>query len=310
MTIPRELRYLRPVDALIVAFTALLSLIILVFHSLIGDWTLMLSMNVLACVGLAALARVAGSGGGAFYRAIHDWYPAPTIFLLFKEVYIIIQSLHRPDWDPLLIDIDHAVFGVHPTVWLARFSSPPLTELLEIAYASYYFIMLAAGIELYLRHERQKFSTLLFIILYGFALSYLGYLIFPAVGPRFTLHDFTALNTDLPGLYFTDPIREFLNAGESIPTHAANAIALAQRDAFPSGHTQMTLLTLYYAHRYRLRSRAILAVFGILLIISTVYLRYHYVVDVAGGVVFTLLTLWTGPKLFAWWERQTARAEV
>lgn len=303
MKIPQELRYLRPVDAVIIAFTGFLSIIIVVFLGRIGDWGLILSINVIACVGLIALAQATAGGGRAFYRRIHDWYPALAIFLLFKEVYIIIQSLGRRDWDDLLIAADRAIFGVHPTIWLSHFSSPGLTELLEVAYASYYFIMLAAGIELYVRHEREKFSYLLFLLLYGFVLSYLGYLVFPAVGPRFTLHNFSALDTDLPGLYFTNAIREFLNAGESIPTHAANAIAFAQRDAFPSGHTQMTLITLVLAHRYRLRSRYVLTLFGTLLIISTVYLRYHYVVDVAGGVAFMGLTLWTGPKIFRWWER-------
>lgn len=296
------LYYLRPVDALIAAFTFFLSVIILFFTGTFEWWGMLVAINLIASMAIILLSRATRTTNHKILRAVHDWYSVPAIFLLFKEVYVIIQSLGRPDWDNLLIGIDRAFFGTDPTVWLTRFSSPVLTEILQLAYTSYYFIMLTVGIELYLRRDQKNFSMILFTIVYGFTLSYLGYIAFPAVGPRFTLHDFSALSTELPGLLLTDGIRDVLNAGESIPTHAANAIVLAQRDAFPSGHTQMTLISLYFAFHYRLKSRHVLLIFGTLLIISTVYLRYHYVVDVLGGVIFMWLTVGTAPKLFEWWE--------
>ncbi|MDI6767754.1 MAG: phosphatase PAP2 family protein, partial [Bacteroidota bacterium] len=79
--------------------------------------------------------------------------------------------------------------------------------------------------------------------------------------------------------------------------------ALAQRDVFPSGHTQMTILSMYFAQRYRLKVRYLIHIFGSLLIIATVYLRYHYVIDLVGGVLFMIFTIWSAPKLVRWWER-------
>ena len=125
---------------------------------------------------------------------------------------------------------------------------------------------------------------------------------FPGIGPRFTLHDFSLTDIQLPGVWVTTFLRDILNAGESIPKGAVNAIALAQRDVFPSGHTEMTLIVLYFAHKYKLKSRYILYVAGTLLIFATVYLRYHYVVDVLAGALFTLFTVWTAPKIARWWE--------
>ena len=136
----------------------------------------------------------------------------------------------------------------------------------------------------------------------GFFLSYFGYMLFPAVGPRFTLHDFDMMNKELPGAWLAIWIRDFLNTGESIPRNAVNAIAVAQRDVFPSGHTQMTLVTIILAFRYKVKCRHIIALTGVLLIISTVYLRYHYVVDIIGGIIFVWPTLWLAPKLFRRWE--------
>jgi membrane-associated phospholipid phosphatase len=167
--------------------------------------------------------------------------------------------------------------------------------------------MLTVGIGVFMRGERQSFSYVLFVITYGFFLSFLGYIAFPAVGPRFTLHSFDSLDAELPGLWLTDPIRAFLNAGESIPRGAVHALAIAQRDAFPSGHTEMTLISLYLATRFRLRSRYILYVVGTLLIISTVYLRYHYVIDLFGGAAAMGFTVWTSPLLVKGWQALSGR---
>jgi membrane-associated phospholipid phosphatase len=41
-----------------------------------------------------------------------------------------------------------------------------------------------------------------------------------------------------------------------------------------------------------------------LLIIGTVYLRYHYVIDLIGGALFFLFTVWSGNKIQMWWEGQ------
>ena len=294
---------LRPVDVLVIAFAVLLCFINLFSMGLIHEWAILVGINIFSCFGIAIISYLSETRTSRVIRAIHNWYPVPTIFLVFKEMYVIIQSIAHPDWDPLLIKIDHGMFGADPTVWLGMHASPVLTEILQIAYVSYYFIMLTVGIELFLRNEREKFSYIVFVIVYGFFLSYLGYLAVPAVGPRFTLHDFSALKSELPGVWLTNGLRDFIDAGESIPNNVSNAIVYAQRDAFPSGHTEMTLISVYLAFHYKLKSRWILLLFGILLIISTVYLRYHYVIDVIGGTVFMLFTVWTAPKLSAWWEK-------
>ncbi len=297
---------LRAVDALIITFLLFLSLVIIIGAFAAQGSVQLILVNTGACATLVLLAFGAETSQNKILRFLHDWYPVPAIFLVFKEVHEINGLLGGADWDPVLIAIDRAIFGTDPTVWLGRFASPVTTEILQIAYASYYFIMLAVGVELFLRKDKSGFTYALFIILYGFFLSYLGYIAFPAVGPRFTLHDFSSLRHELPGLYLTDGIRAILDAGESIPRDNMNAVLFAQRDAFPSGHTELTLISLALASRYALRSRYVLYVCGTLLIIATVYLRYHYVVDLLGGCVLMLFVLWSAPRIFSWWEKLSA----
>lgn len=288
---------LRPVDILIIFFLLFLSVVHIFVATSAVEWIIVFCINLIVTAGIGILARMAQSPHSNIIRIIYDFYPVPMILLAFKEVHVVIQSMARTDIDSVFIEIDRMMFGTDPTVWTMQFTTPVLTEVLQLAYVSYYLLMLALGIELYLKKEHKQFSVAIFAILYGFFLSYIGYILFPAVGPRFTLHNFSTLNAELPGLWFSNAIRDFINAGESIPKGAENALALAQRDAFPSGHTQMTLIVMFYAARFSIKSRYIIYVLGTLLIISTVYLRYHYVIDVIGGVVFMIVTVWSTPKL-------------
>jgi membrane-associated phospholipid phosphatase len=219
----------------------------------------------------------------------------------------MVRPIHPVDYDWLFISIDRWMFCVNPTQWIAKYAHPLITEILQISYFSYYILFVMLGIELYRRYKIEEFDRAAFLVVYGFYLSYLGYFLLPAVGPRFTLHDFYATNQELPGLLFTPWIRDFVNAGESISFQMANASEFVQRDVFPSGHTQLTMIVAYLSHQYKLKTRWIITVFGGLLVIGTVYLRYHYVVDLLGGVLFFMITIWSGKKIQSWWQKKMGK---
>ncbi|MBK7259384.1 MAG: hypothetical protein IPI01_16580 [Ignavibacteriae bacterium] len=85
--------------------------------------------------------------------------------------------------------------------------------------------------------------------MFGFYLSYLGYFALPAVGPRYTLHDFNSLDAEIPGLWLTPALQLVRRNWESIPMGVSSAAAMAatQRDVFPSGHTTLTLVLMWMA---------------------------------------------------------------
>ncbi len=100
-----------------------------------------------------------------------------------------------------------------------------------------------------------------------------------------------------------------LNAGESIPSGTLNPADVVQRDIFPSGHTMITLIVMYLSVKLKSRSKYFLLPVGTLLIFSTVYLRYHYVVDLIGGLIFMIFSVWSGKYLFNWWQRKVGKEE-
>ena len=55
-------------------------------------------------------------------------------------------------------------------------------------------------------------------------------------------------------------------------------------DAFPSGHTMVTLAVLYCARRRHRPLYTVLLPIGSLLIAATILLTYHYVVDVLAAI--------------------------
>jgi PAP2 superfamily. len=303
MKIKKLLQTLTTSDLATIVFLIALSLLNALFATVVRAWLLLVVSNVLLVVLILFFAAKAKTSSSRVVRYIRDWYPVPMILYVFKETWLMVHPIHPQDFDWLLIDIDRWIFGTDPTHWLMTFAHPVVTEILQISYACYYLILLSVFFELDLEKRHTEYFLGAFLVVYGFYLSYVGYFLLPAVGPRFTLHDFYSMNSDLPGLWVSTTLRDIVNAGESIPKGVSQAVDFAQRDAFPSGHTQLTLVILYIAFTNRLRSRWVLLVVGSLLIVSTVYLRYHYVVDVIAGAVFFVFTIWSGKKIDSWWRK-------
>jgi membrane-associated phospholipid phosphatase len=278
---------LNPSDRLTLSFIALLATVILINYSLIPSWPWLIgkySALVLAILLLAALDE--RTPGRRLFRFLHAFIPIISIIVIFNSLGDIIPYVRQRYYDDVLIRIDYLLFTAHPTVWMERFQNALLTAVLQVAYVSYYFMPIALGAALFLRNKQGEFGTAVFTIILCFYLSYIGYLLFPAVGPRFTLTHLQT--TDLQAGPMTLWIQRNLNALEHNKT-----------DAFPSGHTAVALVSLFLAWKYRQRKLFRVLVPAVsALIVSTVYLRYHYVIDVIAGVLLAVLTIVISPWMY------------
>jgi membrane-associated phospholipid phosphatase len=231
-----------------------------------------------------------------FYDII---FPVTCVLVIFDSLGWLVHYVNPEDIDPILIRLDYMIFKNHPTVLLERITSPLLTDMLQIAYCTYYFIPISFGIFLLRNKQREEFNRTLFLILFCYYLSYLGYILMPALGPRFTINHLQT--TELQGFIIAEPIQRLLNQLEGI-----------KRDAFPSGHTGIVVLVLYLAYRFERRFFWLLLPIVIALIFSTVYCRYHYVVDIIAGFGLTLLSVLLGEWYYErWlkWQSENGRSE-
>lgn len=304
-TLKSFLKELKAFDLVVVIFYLFLILINIIFHDRVPQWLFFVFANILVILFTFLIAYIESRSDKWIFNIIHYWYIAPLVLFTFKELYFLIHPIRPHDYDYLFIAIDRWIFGVDPTRILAKISFPLLTEILQIVYGTFYFLPLILGLVLYKNKRYLEMDYAVFIIIYGFYLSYLGYFALPGIGPRFTLHNFSTMNLKLPGIFLTDFLRNCVNTGESIPPGTLHPAALVQRDVFPSGHTMITLIVMYLSVRLKSRSRYFFIPIGSLLIFATVYLWYHYVVDLAGGFVFMMFALWSGRYIFNWWQRKT-----
>jgi membrane-associated phospholipid phosphatase len=219
------------------------------------------------------------------WRWLKTWNPVLIIPTNFAELHYLIHNVNPIDWDNAFIKLDYYLFRVHPTVWIEKWAHPLLTEYFQIIYTTFYFLPIVLATILYIRKEHDRFDYFVFVLVFGIYACYISYFLFPALGPRFTLDHLQ--DGPVSGIWISDLLRQTLDTLENI-----------QRDAFPSGHTQITLLTMLYAWRYSKPYFWILVIIGTSLIFSTVYLRYHYVVDVIGGILLFALIEALSPWLY------------
>jgi membrane-associated phospholipid phosphatase len=278
-------------EGLTVVFISIIILLVILFYPRFPHgWQLLVGYIILLLLALfISYARWRWREIN-IVRILCDFSPIFFILVIF-ELLGWITPYVRPDVDNLLIKIDLAIFGVHPTVWLERFFITWVADILSLAYISYYFIPLILILILYFRGKPEEFSLTVSTLLLGYYICYMGYIFMPAIGPRFTLASLQQI--PLQGGVIMNTVVDTLNALEG-----------NQRDCFPSGHTQTVLISLWFAFKYRRPLFWIYLPIIIALIISTVYLRYHYVIDLVAGFAAAGITLLLGTRLWAWWLYQ------
>ncbi|MEA1928353.1 MAG: phosphatase PAP2 family protein [Candidatus Auribacterota bacterium] len=267
-------RYNRISERLILAYLAFLAVFILIFQSFITSWFYLLLTQIIAGAILIGLVKLqAAHPDQPLLRTIRNWLPLPYVIFGYKMIHYLITSDRNPGFmmikDRWLIIADRYLFGCDPTVWLQRVTTPWLSEVLQLLYATNYFLPLILALTLYLKKEKIPFQKTIFVVTLGYILSYLGYFVIPAIGPRFTIHH----TVPLQGLFIREQLHRIIYSMESCP-----------RDCFPSGHTEIPLITLWLAYRFKRVLFWIYLPIVTGLVCSTVYLRYHYVVDVIAGM--------------------------
>ena len=288
----------RPADAVTIIFLLFLIVLTLIFYQDIPKALFLISLYSIFLI--IQLVIIKFKNISRFMSLFYDIiFPVTCVLVIFDSLGWLVHYVNPEDIDPLLIRLDYLIFNNHPTVILEKIMTPLLTDMLQLAYCTYYFIPISFGIFLLRNKQREEFNETLFLILFCYYLSYLGYILMPALGPRFTIDHLQT--TELHGLIIAEPIQRLLNKLEGI-----------KRDAFPSGHTGIAVLVLYLAYRFERRFFWLLLPIVIALIFSTVYCRYHYVVDIIAGFGLTMLSVLLGEWYYErWlkWQSENGRSE-
>ena len=220
---------------------------------------------------------------------LRDSLPFAYCLAIYTNLHDTIHFANPHDIQAKLIAIDGWLFGVQPTVWAERFMHPSLTELLSFCYMIFFIFAPLVAFTLYFLGRKAEFRETLVSVILCFYTGYCLYVFFPAVPPRIALKDMYALHFN--GTPIADAA---LRMVDILPSDS--------RAAFPSLHAAVTLLSLLFAWKYVRPLFWIMLPFCTGLILSTIYLRHHYVVDLLAGFVLGIIMFVVGPQIDAWWR--------
>lgn len=268
----------KPVDAATHLYLLAISILVAVF-AFESAWPHIIATIgcSAALVGVQIATRRRSPETQAVVRIVYFVIFIPALYLQLKSLIPAVhpRALHG-GVDETLRSFDRAIFGADPTVALEAIVHPVATEILQLAYTSYYILPIIVPVLLLRRGrvvETEKYALALFVTYY---VTYLGYIAVPANGPGATI----VHGEELRGLLLAEPLWNLIRNVDA-----------DRFDCFPSGHTAVAVLVAIYAWRSRVRVvTPILVADAFLIVIATVYMRYHYVVDLPPGIVLAVVS--------------------
>ena len=179
-----------------------------------------------------------------------------------------MRALGASSVDGLLQRIDHGLLGVHLSVAIEPWVHPIVTDVMSACYMLFFPYLILTHLDYFRRDPDtlRRFCTGLYTV---YAVGLIGYALLPAAGPYVALAD--EFRRPLEGGWLT-------RIHQAIVVRGTNGV-----DVFPSLHCGVTSFLLFFDRRHAPRRYRLLLVPVVILCISTIYLRYHYVVDVIAG---------------------------
>ncbi|HUF50601.1 MAG TPA: phosphatase PAP2 family protein [Longimicrobiales bacterium] len=247
--------------------------LLLTLHALVvsAGWPLFAPRRMTDALSPAAQRRL---------RTLADWAPLLLMPLLYAELETVNRAIHDGFYfDATIMAWEQSLFGGQPSRdWAARAPRLWLSEPLHAAYLSYYFIIFAPAVLLFLRAPRDHFRAALFALMLTFFVHYLCFIYFPVQGPR----------------YLAPPPGGALSDGPMYRlAHAVLEAGSSRGAAFPSSHVGVAVAQTLIAWRYLPGLAPLLAVLTLGLAAGAIYGGFHYAIDVLcgavlGAVLFTI----------------------
>ena len=268
-------------DKLCLSYIAAVGMLIAVYWNQIPHAGELLALHVAGIVVVVLAVKLPGRAS----QYIHHLYVVPFGASCYREMALLIPAIRHTTADRWLADGDFALWHANPTVWLERLQTPALTEFLQLIYTLFLPVVLLIPFLLWRQHRYSDFYYCAFLLTLGFLVSYAGYMIVPARGPRFFLQHLQ--QEPLRGLWLFNFMQGILDRLES-----------AHYDCFPSGHAELTILAWWSSRRVSKPLSRVYLAYTLCIIFATVYLRYHYTVDLLGGAVVALILILTTPAVY------------
>lgn len=212
-----------------------------------------------------------------------------TMFLSYFQLRWILPAVTPHALDAALVAFDERVFGLEPAIAWDRFVTPSTTEWFACFYFGYFVLLAAYVLPMMLNgKDEQRLAHFALGTFLVFCSGHLLYMVVPGVGPYAHLADRFA--HPLEGGPFWNLVRAAVEAGGP------------QKDIFPSLHSAApTYFALYAFHHRRVVPFRFAwpptAFVATQIVVATMFLRWHYLIDVVAGVALAASGVWLGHHL-------------
>jgi len=234
------------------------------------------------------------SGRSRLHSIVRNALPFMICLAIYTNLHDTIHFVNPHDVQDWFLRADIWLFGEEPTLWAQQFYRPWLTEIFSFCYASYLPLTVLIPVVLYWQKKDLEARTTLLGIVLCFYCGYVFYVLFPTVPPRLWIAD--QYTHSLEGGLLLSTQRAMVSISES-----------SSRAAFPSLHAAITLLTLIYSYKFVRALFWFLLPLGVGLILATIYLRHHYIVDLFAGWPLAIIAYRYSPVWERMWERWRAK---
>ncbi|AHF98202.1 MAG: phosphatase PAP2 family protein [Desulfurella sp.] len=210
-----------------------------------------------------------------FLSIFRYFYPVVFLGFIFESLALIVPFIQPRNKDSYLIGIDKMFFSKPIAEYFYIFNKPIFNDIFSIFYTFYYFLPLILLYFLYKKKYYLKLEYSLFALSLAYYISYIGYILVPAIGPRYSI----VFSQPIQGGIVYNFISTFLDRFEHI-----------KQDCFPSGHVAISVLTDMLIFDIRKNAGYAVLLIVIVLIVSTLALRYHYFIDDVCGLLLAFFS--------------------
>ena len=314
-------RRLLGVEWITIAYVVITTIMILCYYDTLQHIAQMLTLRAIA-VGIIVVANLISPHlSPRLALAIRTMPLMALLIWWYPETYDFCSQL--PYKDHWFAAADQQLFGCQPSLELGLALPQTLwSEAFNMGYYTYYYLM-AAVIVYYILRQPDDYNRATTIFLGSFFIFYLIFEFLPVGGPQYY---FQAL-TDIYGVdvfkltghtaaatqelmkinsttsttdMFPDIGRYFAQHQDAMLPEAKglfSQLVISTQEfgehptaAFPSSHVGMSTICMLLAWRADSRRLFyILLPFYLLLVVATVYIRAHYLVDSIAGLIFAAI---------------------
>jgi membrane-associated phospholipid phosphatase len=279
--ITRFLKFFNATELLTFAYIAITALYVLVFFNKMDSVGERFVVR-LACVGVICfLAALSVRYPSRILDLIRYLFPVALIVYWYPETSYLNDCIFR-DLDKVFAGMEEQIFGCQPSLLFCKiFPQSWVSELMSFGYSSFFVMIALIIIYFRWRVDCRTSEKISFVVLCSFFLYYIIFILLPVEGPQFYFPD----NQIPPGYAFSKILNIIQFYGEE------------RTGAFPSSHVGMTMIILIIFWRYRRPIFYALLPVAFVLVLSTVYLKAHYAIDVVGGFISAPIILFISLKL-------------